>query len=239
MAGLNGCASCFAPFLTPRSRRAAARRAKPFTRGGLKGLGHARQALLDDWYEAGRGDKAELRATITAKVQPRGEGRRRGACLPRAAHSNLLDSEARRQRLLQLVGLVRVHNAQRVQVLAAADLELGRARSLLDLDGCGARRAKAGQRCACCREPERRRRHPNPRVKALGAAASRLGAAAWLCDIAARRSRCTHALQPATTAAARRKRRMLAFLAVQGHAQRASFRRAVSRKSLISMISFG
>ena len=60
------------------------------------------------------------------------------SCAAKAqARLNLLDREARRQRLLQLVRLVRVHDAQRVQVLAAADLELGRARRLLDLDGCG------------------------------------------------------------------------------------------------------
>ena len=39
-----------------------------------------------------------------------------------------------RKRLLELVGLVRVGNAERVQVLGAADLELGDPVALLDLD---------------------------------------------------------------------------------------------------------
>ena len=42
----------------------------------------------------------------------------------------------RRQRLLQLLRLVGVLHAQRVEVAAAADLELGHARGLLNLNGC-------------------------------------------------------------------------------------------------------
>ena len=54
---------------------------------------------------------------------------------------DVLDGEARRQRLLELVGLLQVLDAQRVQVLAAANLELDDVLRLLDLDGCG-RKAK-------------------------------------------------------------------------------------------------
>jgi len=43
--------------------------------------------------------------------------------------------KARRQGLLELVRLVGVRHAERVQVLGAAHLELGHARRLLDLDG--------------------------------------------------------------------------------------------------------
>ena len=58
---------------------------------------------------------------------------------PAALRQNNSTSQAvertRRQRLLQLVSLVRVRHRQSVQVLAAANLELGRALRLLDLDG--------------------------------------------------------------------------------------------------------
>ena len=162
--------------------------------------------------------EAEVCVWITATVQQRGGGRRRGcSCLPGAARSNLLNREARRQRLLQLVRLVRVHDAQRVQVLAAANLELGRARRLLDLDGCGGEGRKG--RSAPRVQPGARAQAaaPNPRVAARALRA-------WRCT---RRSRQTHASRAGGAPNA------------CGHAQRASFRRAVSRKSLISMISFG
>ena len=42
----------------------------------------------------------------------------------------------RRERLLELLGLVSVRDAERVQVLFAADLELGHVAGLLDLDSC-------------------------------------------------------------------------------------------------------
>jgi hypothetical protein len=107
-------------------------------------------------------------------------------------------ARTRRQRLLQLVSLVGVGDAQRVQVLAAANLELGRARRLLDLDGC---------------EPHERAR-------------------ASACAAAAQARRLVQAIASPNQGRAGRARAL-------GHAQRASFLRAVSRKSLISIISFG
>merc|ERR1712137_842993 len=61
------------------------------------------------------------------------------AALPEPWPSRLdvLDVEARGQGLLELVGLVGVSNAEGVEVLGAADLELGHVARLLDLDGPG------------------------------------------------------------------------------------------------------
>ena len=49
---------------------------------------------------------------------------------------DVLDSQAGRQRLLELVRLLQILDAQGVEVLAAADLELDDVLRLLDLDGC-------------------------------------------------------------------------------------------------------
>ena len=49
---------------------------------------------------------------------------------------DVLDSQAGRQRLLELVRLLQILDAQGVEVLAAADLELDDILRLLDLDGC-------------------------------------------------------------------------------------------------------
>lgn len=56
-----------------------------------------------------------------------------------ASNLNVLDGQAGRQRLLQLVGLLEVLHAQGVQVFAAAHLELHDVLRLLDLNGCGER----------------------------------------------------------------------------------------------------
>ena len=53
-----------------------------------------------------------------------------------AQHLNVLDGQARRQRLLQLVSLLLVLDAQGVEVLAAANLELDDVFRLLNLHGC-------------------------------------------------------------------------------------------------------
>ena len=52
------------------------------------------------------------------------------------ASLDVLDRQARRQRLLELVSLFQILDAQRVQVFAAAHLELDDVLRLLDLDGC-------------------------------------------------------------------------------------------------------
>lgn len=53
-----------------------------------------------------------------------------------SGRSDVLDGEARGQTLLQLVSLLEVLDAQRVQVLGAAHLELHNILRLLDLDSC-------------------------------------------------------------------------------------------------------
>lgn len=72
----------------------------------------------------------------------------------RVDHSKVLHLEARGERLLELVRLVRVRHHEGVQVLAAAHLELGGARGLLDLDRCGGRgnKASGAQRSAPAQE---------------------------------------------------------------------------------------
>ena len=58
---------------------------------------------------------------------------------------DVLDRQARRQRLLQLVGLLEVLHAERVEVLAAAHLEFDNVLRLLDLDGLGVLPARRQQ----------------------------------------------------------------------------------------------
>lgn len=50
-------------------------------------------------------------------------------------HLDVLDREARRQALLELIRLLQIAHAEGVQVLAATDLELDNVLRLLDLDG--------------------------------------------------------------------------------------------------------
>ena len=49
----------------------------------------------------------------------------------------ILDGEARRQRLFQFVCLLSIGHAERVQILATPNLEFGHRLRLLDLDGLG------------------------------------------------------------------------------------------------------
>ena len=62
-------------------------------------------------------------------------------------HSTLFDSlpwkRTWRERLLQLLGLVRIGDAKRVQILPAPDLELGDVAGLLDFHRCVVGRGRA------------------------------------------------------------------------------------------------
>lgn len=62
---------------------------------------------------------------------------------------DVLHLEARGQGLLELVRLVRVRDAQRVQILAAAHLELGLVARLLNLDSCGRKKTGEGGGRVC------------------------------------------------------------------------------------------
>jgi len=91
-----------------------------------------------------RGEKREAKRcscprtedTYEAAIVRTQPNRSRCGAVAGLRRSNVLDSQTGRQRLLELVRLLQILDAQGVEVLAAAHLELDDLLRLLDLDGC-------------------------------------------------------------------------------------------------------